>query len=154
MFPVYSVQDQNVENSICPSLAQNCWFSVWGRILGRNWNKSLKSIPPCRSQLPLQTDFTPLAQPPLRKSGLKLFCNVNIAYGNLRSENFQGYTQKPQQNCKFKNSASGFYPSSRSGFYPYPAMEPSLNHRQAKRACNFLYCVYDNCSNLISVQKE
>jgi hypothetical protein len=30
-----------------------------GRILGRNWDKSLKSFPPCNSQSPLLTDFTP-----------------------------------------------------------------------------------------------
>jgi hypothetical protein len=30
-----------------------------GRILGRNWDKSLKSFPPCYSQSPLLTDFTP-----------------------------------------------------------------------------------------------
>ncbi len=34
----------------------------WGRILGRNWDKSLKSFPPCYSQSPLLTDFTPLEQ--------------------------------------------------------------------------------------------
>jgi hypothetical protein len=30
-----------------------------GRILGRNWDKSLKSFPPCYSQSPLLTDFSP-----------------------------------------------------------------------------------------------
>jgi hypothetical protein len=29
--------------------------------------------------------------PPLRKSGLKLVCNVNNVYGNLKSENSQDY---------------------------------------------------------------
>jgi hypothetical protein len=58
-----------------------------GRILGRNWDKSLKSFPPCYSQLPLLTDFTS----PHSKSGLKLVCKVNIVYGNLKSENFQDY---------------------------------------------------------------
>ncbi len=33
---------------------------------------------------PLLTDFTP--PPPLSKRGLKLVCNVNILYGNLKSE--------------------------------------------------------------------
>ncbi len=33
-----------------------------GRILGRNWDKSLKSSPPCYSQSPLLKDFAP---PPL-----------------------------------------------------------------------------------------
>ncbi len=31
-----------------------------GRILGSNWDKSLKSSPPGYSQSPLQTDFIPL----------------------------------------------------------------------------------------------
>ncbi len=47
-----------------------------GRILGRNWGKSLQSFSPCYSHSPLITDFTP--PPPLSKSGLKLVCNVNI----------------------------------------------------------------------------
>jgi len=37
---------------------------------------------------------------------LKLVCNVNIVYGNLKSENPQDYAQKPQRNCTFMNSAS------------------------------------------------
>ena len=73
-----------------------------GRILGRNWDISCKSFPPCYSQSPPQTDF-PL--PHLSKSGLKLTCNVNIVYENLKSENFQDYAQKPQGNCMFMNSA-------------------------------------------------
>jgi hypothetical protein len=73
------------------------------RILGRNWDKSLKRIPPCYSQSPLLTDFTPLS---FGKSGLKLVCNVNIVYGNLKYENTQDYAQKPQRNCTFMNSAS------------------------------------------------
>ncbi len=40
------------------------------------------------------------------KSGLKLVFNVNIVYGNLRSDNSQDYAQKPQQNCTFMNSAA------------------------------------------------
>jgi hypothetical protein len=31
---------------------------------------------------------------------------VNIAYGNLQSENSQDYAQKPQRNCALMNSAS------------------------------------------------
>ncbi len=45
-----------------------------GRILGRNWDKSLKSFPLCYSQPPLLTDFTP---PTRAKCGLKLVWNVN-----------------------------------------------------------------------------
>ncbi len=44
--------------------------------------------------------------PSLSKSGLKLVCNVNIVYENLKSENSQDYAQKPQRNCTFMNSAS------------------------------------------------
>ncbi len=52
-----------------------------GRILGRNWDNSFKSFPPCHSQSP---------PPPLsKKSSLKLVCNVNIVNGNLKSENSQ-----------------------------------------------------------------
>ncbi len=47
------------------------WLS-WGRILGRNWDRSLESFPPCYSQSPLITDFTPSPSP--SKSGLKLVC--------------------------------------------------------------------------------
>jgi hypothetical protein len=32
---------------------------IRGRIIGRNWDKSLKSFPPCYSQSPLLMDFTP-----------------------------------------------------------------------------------------------
>jgi hypothetical protein len=43
-----------------------------------NWDKSLKSFPPCYSQSPPLTDFTPSS--PLSKRDLKLVCNVNIVY--------------------------------------------------------------------------
>ncbi len=62
--------------------------------------KVLKGFPPCYSQSPLLTDYTPLS-----KSGLKLVCNVNIAYGNLRT--LKSMPRKSQRNCKFMNSASG-----------------------------------------------
>jgi hypothetical protein len=42
----------------------------------------------------------------MSRGGLKLVCNVNIVYGNLRFENSQDYAQKPQRNCMFMNSAS------------------------------------------------
>jgi hypothetical protein len=45
--------------------------------------------------------------PLLSKSGLKLVCNVNIVYGNLKSENSQDYAQTPQPNYTFMNMASG-----------------------------------------------
>jgi hypothetical protein len=51
-----------------------------------------KSFPPCYSQSPLPMDFTP--PPPC----LKRVCNVkNTVYGNLKSENSQGYAQKPHE---------------------------------------------------------
>ncbi len=33
--------------------------------------------------------------PPLSKRGLTLVCNINIVYGNVKSENSQDYAQKP-----------------------------------------------------------
>ena len=73
-----------------------------GRILKRNWDKSLKSFA-IHSHL-----YKRILLPfPLSKSGLKLVCNVNIVYGNLKSENSQDYAQKPQWNCTFINTASG-----------------------------------------------
>jgi hypothetical protein len=44
--------------------------------------------------------------PPPSKSGLKLVCNVNIVFGNLKSKNSQDYAQKPQRNSMFMNSPS------------------------------------------------
>ncbi len=46
-----------------------------GWILGRKWDKS-KSFPPC---------YSPLL---ISKSGLKLVCNLNIVYWNLKCENW------------------------------------------------------------------
>ncbi len=51
--------------------------------------KSLKA--PCYSQSPLLMDFIPPL--PLRKSGLKLVCNVNIVPGILKSANSQDYAR-------------------------------------------------------------
>jgi hypothetical protein len=39
---------------------------------------------------------------------MTLVCYVSIEYGNLKSEDSQDYAQKPQQNCTFMNSASGW----------------------------------------------
>jgi hypothetical protein len=41
------------------------------------------------------TDFT---LPSLSKSGLKLVCNVNIVYGNFKSEISKDYAQKSKRN--------------------------------------------------------
>ncbi len=83
-----------------------CGGEMGGPILGRYWDNSLKSFPPCYSKSPLLMDFTPPPHP-LNKSGLKLVCNVNIVNGHLKSENSQDNAQKPQWNCTFMNSASG-----------------------------------------------
>ncbi len=71
----------------------------WDRILERNWDKSLKSFPPCYSQSPLLTD------PPPPPPWATVVWN-NIVYRNIKSENYQDYAQKPQRNCTFMNSAS------------------------------------------------
>ncbi len=72
----------------CPFFIHLFNLASRGRILERNHNKSLKNFSPCYSQSPLLTDFTP---PPLIKSILKLVCNVNILYGDLKSENVQKF---------------------------------------------------------------
>ncbi len=43
----------------CKTGALVLYYSTRGRILGRNWDKSLKSFPPCYSQSPLQMDLPP-----------------------------------------------------------------------------------------------
>jgi hypothetical protein len=90
----FLVLDVSGKRKVCSLLRFLCYSRdkvLSGRILGRNWDKSLKSFPPCYSKSPLMMDFTP--PPPLRKNGLKLVCNVNIVYGNLKSENSQDYAQ-------------------------------------------------------------
>ncbi len=52
---------------------------------------------------------SPRPHPTLSRSGLKLVCNVNIVYGNLKSENYQDYAQKSHRNSTFMNSTSGKY---------------------------------------------
>ncbi len=79
----------------CICILANRVFITEAEFLDVNWDKSLKSFPPCYSQSP----------PPLSKSGLKLVCYVNIAYG-FKSENSQDYAPKPQRKCMFMNSAS------------------------------------------------
>jgi len=77
-----------------------------GRILGLNWDNSLKSFPPCYSQLPLLTVTAPPS--PLEQKWFEtgLQCKHCTVYGNLMSEISQAYAQKPQRNCTFMNSAS------------------------------------------------
>ncbi len=65
-------------------------------------DKSLKSFLPCSSN----GLYSPPPPPPQSKCSLKLVCNVNIVYGNLKSANSQDYTEKPRRKCTFMNSAS------------------------------------------------
>jgi hypothetical protein len=91
---------------LCPPFLKNtsskCFYDA---LRPNSWTflgQSLKRFPPCYSQSTLLTDFTPSPD----QKGFKTVCNVNIVYGNLKSENFQDYAQKPQRNCTFINSAS------------------------------------------------
>ncbi len=75
-----------------PVMRLNSW--TW---FGQN------SFPFCYSQSALLTDLPPH---PLEQKWFETGCNVNIVYGNLKSENSQNYAQKPRRNCTFMNSAS------------------------------------------------
>ncbi len=70
-------------------------LALRGRILGRNWDKS---FPPCYAQSTLLTGGAPppppIPPPPPSKTSLKLVCNVNIVYRNLKSENSQDYVHE------------------------------------------------------------
>jgi hypothetical protein len=52
---------------------------------------TLKNFPPCFSQSPLLTDFTPASHPP--QKWFATICNVNIVCGNFNSENYQDNAQ-------------------------------------------------------------
>ncbi len=69
-----------------------------GQILGRNWDKSLKSFPPCYSVTSANGFYS---ASPLRKSGLKLVYNLNMVYGNIKSENSQDNAQIPQRHFTY-----------------------------------------------------
>ncbi len=83
-------------NPILPLISGFAGCNSGDRILGRNWDKSLKSFPPCYSQSPLLTDFNLST---LEQKWFEMVCNVNIVYENLQSDNSQDYAQKPKQNC-------------------------------------------------------
>ncbi len=69
---------------------QRTGHSTEAEFLDVTWTTVFKSFPPCYSQSPLLTDYTP-PPPPLEQNGLKLFCDEN-----LKSENSQDYAQKHQ----------------------------------------------------------
>jgi hypothetical protein len=52
---------------------------------------TLKKFPPCFSQSPLLTDFTPASHPP--QKWFATICNVNIVCGNFNSEDYQDNAQ-------------------------------------------------------------
>jgi hypothetical protein len=102
----------------------------WGRILGRNQDKSLKSFPLCYSQSTIQlcleisissnshnlytVSTVQLLYTAKENGGKPDKKTIPLSYGlrnpcrNLTSENSQNYAQKPPENCTFLNSAFGF----------------------------------------------
>ncbi len=108
-----------------------------GRILGRNPDKSLKSLPPCYSESPLQLYFEVLflqthATSYSFYSSLTVYCKEERRKNwektippshwfkkSIESESSQDYAQKPQRNCMFTNSASVFLSSLPSILYTY-----------------------------------
>ncbi len=90
----YSYKKSEQTGTLYLLLGKKTLHKYRGRTLGCNWDKGLKSFPPCYTQ-------SPLLPPPLSKSGLKLNCNENIVYGNLKSEKSQDFAQKLQRNCTF-----------------------------------------------------
>jgi hypothetical protein len=97
--------------------------SYWGRILGRNPGKSLKSFPPCYSQSQLCLEIS-LSRNLLQfQQFVAVHCKgerrkpdskpyplpyslIRNPYRNLKSEKSQDYAQKPQRNRTFMNSAT------------------------------------------------
>ncbi len=109
-----------------------------GQILGCNWDNSFKNFPPCYSHCFYKRILLP---PPLSKSDLKLFCNVNNVYGNLKSEISQDYAQKSQLNstfiwgriCKPFKEPRNRIPAWRVGTtIPYLTYRPARLNRLAK----------------------
>ncbi len=100
------------------------YFPTWGRILGRNPNKSLAIHCHVSLAFPWDFFFFKLTQP-LTVSRVQLLYTVKekegkpvrkpypFPYGltnphrNRKVENSQAHAQKPQQNCMFMNLASG-----------------------------------------------
>jgi hypothetical protein len=109
-----------------------CKTLTGGRIFGRNPDKSLQSFLPCYSQSPPQLwleisissnsrnllpflQFSYCTVYTLQEKGGKpdrtpypLPYALRNSYINLKSGNSHDYTQKPQRNCTFMNSASGW----------------------------------------------
>jgi hypothetical protein len=84
----------------------------------------------------------PPPPPPRGKSGSKLFCNVNMVYGNLQYENSQDYAQKPQRNCTFMNSSSGLIPALLIIFCKYAVGINKIVCRSRGQAACFAFSAY------------
>jgi hypothetical protein len=99
-----------------------------GRILGRNWDKSLKSFPPCYSQSPLPTDFT---LPPWAKVVWNWFVmeTVYMETSSLRTlqikpRNFNEIVRSWIRLLHLWNWISTFYNSSFLSHSPPPSSPP------------------------------
>ncbi len=112
--------------------------------MGQKYER-IKSFPPCYSHSILLTDFTPPPPPP-SKSGLKLACNVNIVYGNHKSENSKGYAQKPQRNRMFMNSSSCLFqvqiPDWVHHKFPHVIVKENAFCRPYEIMCKFKHRIY------------
>jgi hypothetical protein len=90
-----------LSKTFCPSIITYKYEDEFLDIIGK---EVFKSLPPF-TVTSNNGFYSPPPTPHLEQSGLKLVCNVNIVFGNLKSENSQNYALKPQQNS-FINSAS------------------------------------------------
>ncbi len=97
-------QGSKVLIKVCDRRASD---TTGGRILERNWDKSLKSFPSCYSQSPLLTDFT---SPPLEQSDLKPVCKVNIVHGNLKPENSGDLSRRLQPGYNYVGQTNARQP--------------------------------------------
>jgi hypothetical protein len=118
-----------------------------------SWTKSrrrLKSFPPCYLQSPLQLcleiSFTPNSRNLLQItqfSTIQLLYTVKDKGGNpnrnLKPENSQDCAQRPQRNCTFMNSASGFFWETLLDYGVYTSVIREVTHQQIY--CTFwIYC--------------
>jgi hypothetical protein len=77
-----------------------------GRILGRIWDKSFESFPPCYSQSPLLTNFTPPPHPPWAKVVWNWFV-MSTLYAEISSMRILKIMPRNFKNFTFMNSSSG-----------------------------------------------
>ncbi len=118
-----------------------------------SWIKSLQSFPPYYSQSPLQLcieisissnscNLLQFLQFNVKEKRGNLKENQAPPYGlrtpyrNLKSENSQDYTQKPQRKCNFMSLASDLCSNSTAPLPVSPLM-PSPLKRLYKKLCGF-----------------